>query len=210
MAKSGSRLYGLANNPPSFDDEVFGHIRRDPNDAFVERIKELIGENRSSFARKSGVMESTLRKYEAGSKPNSDNLAAIARAGGLTVDWLATGRPPRSRSDIPTNTTDQSNVSQRQHDEDIPEGRPQVQRCIDQVILRQCLAACIEVHGNEFAGASPSIQMDYAIELYNQLARMAEAHAGKLNEYQKLGVSALADQLRLFLQMGWAKAYPPT
>lgn len=35
-----------------------------------------------------------------GKKPGLDYLVAIADAGGVTVDWLATGRPPKTRAEL--------------------------------------------------------------------------------------------------------------
>lgn len=65
----------------------------------ARRIAEVAGDKSvSAFAKECGFGESLLRKYLAGSLPNASNLVAIARAGGVTVDWLATGRPPKMRA----------------------------------------------------------------------------------------------------------------
>jgi phage repressor protein C with HTH and peptisase S24 domain len=40
-----------------------------------------------------------MRKYLAGSEPSATNIAKIADAAGVTVDWLATGREPKYRSE---------------------------------------------------------------------------------------------------------------
>lgn len=59
---------------------------------FVARVKGLIG-SRSvrEFARIAGVPEATLRATLNGSEPSRPLLIALARAGGVTIDWLATG-----------------------------------------------------------------------------------------------------------------------
>lgn len=76
------------------------HIRPGESDAIAERIKEVMSdESVSSFSRRCGFGESLLRKYLAGALPNAQNLAAIADAGGVTIDWLATGRPPKTRAE---------------------------------------------------------------------------------------------------------------
>jgi transcriptional regulator with XRE-family HTH domain len=68
------------------------------SDAFVARMKEVIGERKLTwFASECGVGESTLRNILSGAWPRTDILAAIARAGGVTLDWLATGREPKTR-----------------------------------------------------------------------------------------------------------------
>lgn len=68
----------------------------------VQRMKEMIGdESVSSFSRKCGVSEAVLRSYlNDGRTPSIDKATAIAEAGGVTLDWLATGRPPRTRAEL--------------------------------------------------------------------------------------------------------------
>jgi len=62
----------------------------------AERIKAAIGDEPvAAFARRCGFGESLLRKYLQGSEPSATNLAKIADAAGVTLDWLATGRGPR-------------------------------------------------------------------------------------------------------------------
>lgn len=56
-----------------------------------ERISKTIGDNVSAFSRESGLGESLLRQYIAGSKPGLDKAAAIAKAGKVNLLWLATG-----------------------------------------------------------------------------------------------------------------------
>lgn len=60
----------------------------------AERIKLVVGDNVSAFSRTSGVGESLLRQYIAGSKPGLDKAADIAKAGGVSLLWLATGEGP--------------------------------------------------------------------------------------------------------------------
>lgn len=65
-----------------------------------ERIRLAIGDEPvAAFARRCGFGESLLRKYLQGSEPSATNLAKIADAAGVTVDWLATGRGPRARAE---------------------------------------------------------------------------------------------------------------
>jgi phage repressor protein C with HTH and peptisase S24 domain len=63
----------------------------------ISRILEVIGnESISSFGRRCGITEGSLRSYiNTGSKPPFDRVAAIARAGGVSMDWLASGRQPK-------------------------------------------------------------------------------------------------------------------
>lgn len=63
-----------------------------------DRIKEAIGDEPvAAFARRCGFGESLLRKYLAGSEPSATNLARIADAAAVSLDWLATGRGPKRR-----------------------------------------------------------------------------------------------------------------
>ncbi len=69
--------------------------------ALSTRLAQIIGsESVASFARRSGVGESLLRKYLKGAQPNAQNLVLLADAGGASVDWLATGRLPRTRAEV--------------------------------------------------------------------------------------------------------------
>ena len=77
-----------------------GHIPVDESDALVARLKDVVGGNVSAFARRCGVRESLLRKYLVGTQPGAFNLVRIADAASVSVDWLASGRLPRSRAEV--------------------------------------------------------------------------------------------------------------
>lgn len=65
---------------------------------FGERIKMLVTDEKSrrSFARKTGLGESTVRNYENGERfPDLDVLLAIAEKSGVNLLWLATGEGPK-------------------------------------------------------------------------------------------------------------------
>lgn len=64
---------------------------------FGERVREVVGSNSArSFARTLNISDNILRKYMDGiSDPSRTNLIAIAEAGGVTVEWLATGKGPK-------------------------------------------------------------------------------------------------------------------
>lgn len=72
-------------------------ILTEESGALISRIREVIGdESTSSFGRRCGISESSLRSYiNTGSKPPFDRASAIAAAGGVSVDWLISGRPPK-------------------------------------------------------------------------------------------------------------------
>lgn len=77
------------------------HIQSSESDALAKRITELLGDKKVSwFAKECGFGESLLRKYLTGAQPNTANLVAMADVGGVTVDWLATGRLPKTRAEL--------------------------------------------------------------------------------------------------------------
>lgn len=65
----------------------------------AERIKSLVGdESQAAFARRSGVGESLLRQYFAGTEPSASRLVRLADAANVSIEWLATGRGPKDRA----------------------------------------------------------------------------------------------------------------
>lgn len=79
-----------------------GHILPLESGHLAERLRELIDQHPSlsAFARMCGVAEGTLRNVLEGAWPRTDNLIAIAAAGGVTIDWLATGKGVKFRRDL--------------------------------------------------------------------------------------------------------------
>ncbi|MBF0177203.1 MAG: helix-turn-helix transcriptional regulator [Magnetococcales bacterium] len=67
-------------------------------ESFAARLKTIIAsESLRSFAERSGVSVTVLRQYLAGhSDPARAKLIAMANAGGVSVQWLATGEGPMS------------------------------------------------------------------------------------------------------------------
>ncbi|MBU9818931.1 LexA family transcriptional regulator [Rahnella sp. BCC 1045] len=61
---------------------------------FSERLKSIVpsGSGRD-FAKKAGIGYSTVHNYlQAVSSPTLDNLVLLAKAGNVSVEWLATGK----------------------------------------------------------------------------------------------------------------------
>ncbi|HCQ8129868.1 TPA: XRE family transcriptional regulator [Klebsiella quasipneumoniae subsp. similipneumoniae] len=61
---------------------------------FSERLKSIVpsGSGRD-FAKKAGIGYSTVHNYlQAISSPTLENLVLLAKAGGVSVEWLATGK----------------------------------------------------------------------------------------------------------------------
>lgn len=58
----------------------------------------------SALAQAAGISEGALRKYLAGAEPTRVPLVALARAGEVSVQWLATGEGAmRGSTDAPVN-----------------------------------------------------------------------------------------------------------
>lgn len=61
----------------------------------IAEVADALGSN-SSLARLCNVSPSVIGKWASGeSEPTTSNLVAVARAGGVTVEWLATGALPK-------------------------------------------------------------------------------------------------------------------
>lgn len=66
-------------------------------DSFAGRLAGLIAPNSvRSFAVETGLPATTLTKYLGGSMPGLENLIIIAEHAGVTTDWLALGRGPKT------------------------------------------------------------------------------------------------------------------
>lgn len=72
-------------------------------DTFPTRLASLIGQmSVRAFARKAGVSDTFLRQCLAGrTEPTRTKLLAIAQAGDVSVEWLATGVAPGPSPDTP-------------------------------------------------------------------------------------------------------------
>lgn len=65
----------------------------------ANRLREAVaGDSQAGFARRSEISESLLRQYLAGTMPSADRLVRMADAANVSIEWLATGRGPKTRS----------------------------------------------------------------------------------------------------------------
>lgn len=76
-------------------------ILSEESELFGARLQEVIGkESVRSFAAKCGLSDSLVNAYIKGQKePGLVNLLKMSLVGGVLVDWLATGRPPKTRAE---------------------------------------------------------------------------------------------------------------
>lgn len=101
MPKSPTNTDVEKNRKTSDSNNSALPILNQESEALGARIKEAIGnESIRSFSRRCSISNSLLSAYTRGEKsPGSENLAAIAQAAGVTTDWLATGKGPKTRAE---------------------------------------------------------------------------------------------------------------
>ena len=68
---------------------------------FKDRLQIAIGDySVNAFAKKSGITEGSLRTYLTGtSLPGLDKLISISEAAEVNIEWLATGKGPKTNDD---------------------------------------------------------------------------------------------------------------
>jgi hypothetical protein len=94
-------------------------MNSEPNDAFIERLKLLVGQQSvRSFAAKVGVSHSVMYQYLSGkSDPTRKVMEAITSASGVRMAWLASGEGPM-RSDDAEPSAVAPNSKKEHHPED--------------------------------------------------------------------------------------------
>lgn len=189
-------------------------IRDHESELLQERIKEVVGDRPvRAFARDAKVGESSLRDYMEGRRtPKRPAIEKIAFEGRVSTEWLATGTGPKEMRGVVWHATG-SGKTTTAHDVHQYTQSAAPDATIDQVnieLLRMCLLASKRVFGEDFSHALVTIQLEYAADFYNQLALLARSKGPRANlgDFCKLEIAALADQLRLFIQMGWARNFP--
>lgn len=66
------------------------------DEGFIERLRDLASKvgSANALAKAAGISQSGIQRYLNGGEPSRKALVAIADAGEVSVDWLATGRAP--------------------------------------------------------------------------------------------------------------------
>lgn len=69
---------------------------------FKDRLRDAIAKTTLvAFAKQCGFSDSLLGAYLRGDKqPGLEKLVAISRVAGVTLDWLATGRGPKTQAEL--------------------------------------------------------------------------------------------------------------
>jgi len=154
MSKTGTP----GESPPDGHASDQGHVTPIPEidaDALAARLKLLIGDHSVAFfARKSGIADSVLRTYlNDGRMPPLDKALAIATAGGVTLDWLATGRGRRVTAQV---LTASGNAG---------DGHGPQTPTLDPVVLEGILKAVLEAQGDR---ATPEHLAALGVDLYQR------------------------------------------
>jgi len=115
------------------------------------------------FAKQCGFSDSLLGAYLRGEKmPGLRYLVAIADAGGVTIDWLATGRPPRTRQEL--------RAALRESPAQAPAG-------VNIDALQTIIEGTLKVAPN----ASASAQAAHCAKVYKELLEAGMITAGEAN-----------------------------
>lgn len=200
-----TRLSGNRNSSDLEDGAV--PILDDESEQLRLRIKGVVessGKSVRSFADDARIGPTSLRNYMSGErKPKRDAIEKIAFLGGVTPDWLAFKKEPKYRNGVTSYATVGSTVYTARENQPVPE-------LVNAVLLNRCLVACRTIHGEAFMKALISIQLEYAVDFYNQLLAVvaAKGNQGGLDDFLRLTSEDFASQLRSFLQMGWARKFP--
>lgn len=74
--------------------------------AFIARMREAIGdESVNSFAKRCEIPEATMRGYFNGKIPSGDKLLVIADVAEVSIEWLVSGREPKTKDGTATPST---------------------------------------------------------------------------------------------------------
>ena len=63
-----------------------------PDSGFSERLKALVGNNESAFARRIGMPQTTINRYVSGKSTPSYELFLRLTGAGIDLHWLLTGQ----------------------------------------------------------------------------------------------------------------------
>lgn len=182
--------------------------------ARLKSARAALGLTQAQMAEQSGVSARGYQGYEDGrSVPGGEVVAGMVRLG-INANWLLTGegdmllagpRPGGAQGAAVYNRAGGASLVQ----EPGRNAQEPVIAAIDGALLRLCWGACSAVHGAAFSAANQFLQLEHAVDLYNLLQRLAAAEGQAiLEQFGRLDVGDLAQQLRIFIKMGRARRFP--
>lgn len=176
----------------------------------LKAARAALGLTQIQMAEQSGVSARGYQGYEDGrSVPGGEVVAGMVRLG-VNANWLLTGVGDMLLQGA-QGVQASGNGNQAQYLVSEPEISVDTPLGVDSAFLRLCLGACAMVHGEAFAREPAALQVEYACDLYNLLMKQATAQGqgikAGLAAFSRLETRCVADQLRLFLQLGCARVY---
>ncbi len=174
----------------------------------LKTARAALGLSQKQIAEQSGVSTRGYQGYEDGrSIPGGEAIEGFIRVG-INANWLLTGEGSMLlKEDVHTSHSHPSTINFAMEATGSGSGGSSAE--IVESALHSCLSACSQTYGEDFNKMEVSIQMAYAIDLYNLLVRMSASMGGGLELIRCLEVNEIAQQLQIFKTMGKSMKFPP-
>jgi transcriptional regulator with XRE-family HTH domain len=190
---------------------VVDNLKREGIGARFKAVRKHLGGSQKSFAEALGVSWRGIQENENHDRVPGGKILSGLTARGINTHWLLTEEGEMLLNQGAQSAPGELPASHAQYLVEESAPQPEGPAGVDAAFLRLCLGACVMVHGDPFARESTALQLEYACDLYNLLMKQAAAHGQGLKaglaDFSRLETRGLADQLRLLLQMNWARAY---
>ncbi|MBW7959861.1 MAG: helix-turn-helix transcriptional regulator [Candidatus Promineofilum sp.] len=131
---------------------------------FHDRLRYLLTKEKSTsaFARKAGLSQSGLHRIEVGGEPTLKTLLAIARAAGVSIQWLASGEGPMRP------TTGAA----------VQQAAP-AEPAIDKWLFSRVIDGIRRVY-KRVGGQLPTVnEVELALDMHNRIAALAEGQEAR-------------------------------
>lgn len=180
----------------------------------MKAAREAIGLTQVGLAKAVGGSRRGIQENEARNRVPGGAVVAYMVRLGINANWLLTGEGDMLLAGPRPGVAQGAAVYNRgggasQVNEPGLNAQEPVIAAVDGPLLRLCWGACSAVHGAAFSAANQFLQLEHAVDLYNLLQRLAAAEGQAiLEQFGRLDVGDLAQQLRIFIKMGRARRFP--
>lgn len=185
---------------------------------FIERLMLVTGDRPYEWANDHGIEKALMTSLtRVKGRPHRKSLDKLVAASGIQAEWWlnGNGRPPSpaeaASAAEPRSVFAYGLGSKERRRETLIATESAFgadAREVDTSLWDNCFRACQQVHGAEFGALPPGQQSAYANDLYNLVVRMASQTGRSVQDAHRLEVVGLADLLRVFGKMGWARRFP--